>query len=67
MKLNYCSQAQVLGKLLKEQCRAIQGPVPFLGSLILILILEEPLADYHLCDIRCQALHCLGPLSPKTS
>ena len=31
------------------------------------LFLEEPFADYHLCNIRCQALHSLGPLSPKTS
>ena len=31
------------------------------------LFLEEPSADYHLCDIRCQAIHSLGPLSSKTS
>ena len=31
------------------------------------LFLEEPSADYHMCTIRCQALHSLGPLSLKTS
>jgi hypothetical protein len=31
------------------------------------LFLEEPPSDYHLCDIRCQSLNSLDPLSPKTS
>ena len=31
------------------------------------LFMKEPSVEYHLCDIRCQAFHSLGPLSPKTS
>ena len=27
---------------------------------VFTLFLEEPSADYHLCDIRCQALQSLG-------
>ena len=37
------------------------------GGSYCTLFLEEPSADYHLCDIRCQAIHSLGPLSAKTS
>ena len=33
---------------------------------IFTLIMEEPSADYHMYDIRCQSLQSLGPLSPKT-
>ena len=48
---------------------AVAGPTR-LGHQELVgatLFLEEPSADYHLCDIRCQAIHSLGPLSSKTS
>ena len=35
--------------------------------MLFALFLEEPCADYHLCDIRCQPFHSLGPMSFKTS
>ena len=37
-----------------------------MGVLPHTLFMEEPSADYHLCDIRCQAIHSLGPLSSNT-